>query len=53
MESRPRSKVESLVPISVFLATIAAAFVVVIELNLQGLGYFSGVLELEIGQVTL
>jgi len=41
------------VSISVVLATVAATFVTVIELNLQGLGYFSGIVELAISQFTL
>jgi hypothetical protein len=45
--------VEDSAAVSEFLATLAAAFVTVIELNLQSLGYFSGILELAIGQVTL
>src|SRR6266436_10425286 len=40
MESKPRPNAEALVSISVFLATVAAAFVTFIELNLQSLGYF-------------
>src|SRR5258707_6344191 len=53
MESRPRSNAEALLTISAFVATVAAAFVTVIELNLQSLCYFSGILELAIGHVTL
>ncbi len=53
MEFGPKSNVEAFTSISVFLATVAAAFVTVIELNLQSLSYFSGTLELAIGQVTL
>ena len=46
LESRARSKVEDLASFSEFLATVAAAFVTVIELNLQSLGYFLRILEL-------
>jgi hypothetical protein len=53
MESRPRSNVEGLASMLIFLATLEAALVTVIELNLQCLGYFLGILELAIDQITL
>src|SRR6267378_2932871 len=48
MESRPRFNVEALMSLSVSPPTAAAGFVAFIELNLQSLRYFSGILELAI-----
>src|SRR5260370_28006428 len=45
IESSPRSNVEDLVSVSEFLATVAAAFVTVIERNLQSLDFFLRILE--------
>jgi len=52
VESRRGSNVEAQVSISVFLVTIGAAFVTVIELNLES-RIFLRILELAIGQITL
>src|SRR5258706_1788057 len=48
MESKPRSNVGDLMPVSGFLATVAAAFVTVIELNLQSLDLSLRILELAV-----
>jgi len=50
MESKPRSNVGDLMPVSGFLTTVAAAFVTVIELNLQS-SYLSS--NLWSGEITL